>query len=821
MKQPNKPIIVLTGGGTAGHIFPLMAVSESLQEMREVDICYLGSGAKLEADSAAKYGINYKKVLCGKIRRYITFSSVFLNILDIFKLLIGSVQALVILLKLKPDVIFSKGGYVCIPTIWAASVLSIPVISHESDVLAGLANRYALRHSKMVAVSFPTDLYGDKIRKKAVYTGLPLRADFDRDKEKVFAGDHILIIGGSQGAQSLNEIIFSQISELIKISKVVHVTGEADFEKAKVVKESLFPKDRHLYEIIPFSDHMSKLIAEAKLVVSRAGASAIFEIAAFNKNAIFVPIDPAVTLHQLVNCQYLEKLKLAQVFVQGSDNERFLSLIKKGLASGEPNLKSIYFPQSSKLLAQMISDEIDYSRFKKIEKVFLVGIEGVSMKGLAQVLTDLGKEVRGSDLKLGGHSKDNITSDLELVIYTSAVNESSPAYVEIEQARKLKIETVKRSVAIGTILKGYRGISVSGMHGKTSVSSLIARILEANDFDPSYLIGAPDTNRNRTYKLGGDLEFVAEACEYDGSFLDFPTHIAVITNIEEEHLDYFKGGIAEIKKTFETFIRNIYPGGVLIYSADDTNIFEIIKKNRDYLLDRKIKLISYGSKPTSDYCLKSYKFDNGLANFEVKHGSGEMKFEAKIPGRHFALNAIAAIAVSRELRSSPELFMPIRNFLGAARRFEFVGTRNGIMIYDDYGHHPTEIAETLQAFRDKFKKNRIFLVYEPHQQSRFDELYKKFVFALRSAKVDAISILPVYRVAGRDSAAERTSEDLVKELKSSSSKQVAYFSNYDEVDLSLAKNLRKGDVLITMGATDVYKIGVDIMKGKYGLSRKS
>lgn len=420
----------------------------------------------------------------------------------------------------------------------------------------------------------------------------------------------------------------------------------------------------------------------------------------------------------------------------------------------------------------------------------LIGISGISMSGLAKILESQGHKVSGSDLKLGGHKKENITAGINKVIISSAVRPGSPAWVEVAEAKRLGIPVIKRSKAIGEIMKKKFGITVSGMHGKTTVSAMIVTILEDAGLDPLILVGGIVKKIGSQVKTGRGNYFVAEACEYDRSFLDFYPKIAVITNIEREHLDYYTGGLPEIIKTFSQFIKQLPKQGVLVFWGDDKNIKKAIELSKRNDLD----LISFG--------------------FGKKNRYQKMPVTLKIPGKHNILNALAASAAADYLKINRKISLKtLKNFTGAGRRFEIKGRVNGVTIVDDYGHHPTEIAATISAAREFFPKRRLMIIFQPHQYSRTKIFFKDFVRVL--AKADLAIIAPIHAVVGRDEKREISSEELVDAINHLHLRGVGgaiYVSDYEGIVEYLLPRLKRGDVVITIGATEIYKVGDLLLK---------
>lgn len=804
--------IILVGGGTAGHVLPLLAVAENLRKKENnIKFYYLGSGQSLEKKEVSKSKIKYIKILSGKWRRNLGIFVFIRNIYDLIKVLIGLFQCVFLLLQIKPAVILSKGGFVCVPASIAAGILKIPLIIHESDLQIGLANKIALRFASRIGTAFPITMYSDLVQKKAFYSGIPLREDFVNSRYKI-SNDHILITGGSLGARRLNEIFFAIGEELLKKHKVVHITGKEGYELAASFRESLPRNLRIKYEVIDYTSQMAKLISSAKLVISRAGASSIFEIGSFGKKAILVPIEENVAPHQKYNAFVLKKAGFVEVFDQNQNPTKLLKLIESILRDRNITV-ALSFRSSADLIADTVLDEIEKQRLKDYKNIFMVGVEGVSMRGLRFIFEKMGKRVTGSDAKTGGHSKDNITDDLDLVVYSSAITKKSKGYVEIEEALKKKISIMKRSQAIGLLMKGKNGISISGMHGKTTISLLLARIFGLDNWDPTYLVGASSTKHNPAFDYGKGKDFIAEACEYDDSFLDFSTSGAIISNIEREHLDYFKGGLEQIKEHFIRFCNTIKPGGALVYCADDANTLTVVKNVERNLKNKNISIYSYGFFSNADYKIKDYKMENGLATYNIKFRSEKYSVMTGAMGEHFALNATGAFALSCHFGVNPRVSLAaIAEFKGAKRRMEFVARAKGSSFYDDYGHHPTEIQATTKAFSQMFKKVRKILIYEPHQQKRFNDLYNDFYNVFKKLDFDLVGILPVYRVEGRDSQTGETTNNLVKKLNQHSNKYV-FLKDYPDAVKFLENNLKKGDIVVTMGATDVYKVTEIFLRG--------
>jgi UDP-N-acetylmuramate--alanine ligase len=424
----------------------------------------------------------------------------------------------------------------------------------------------------------------------------------------------------------------------------------------------------------------------------------------------------------------------------------------------------------------------------------LIGINGISMSGLAKILKTLGHQVSGCDIEkfksqisnlktYQGHSPDHITKNLDALIISAAITPASAGWVEVEKAKKLNIPIITRSKMIGKLMQDRVGIAVAGMHGKTTVSAMITLILEEAGYRPSFLIGGEiptlgNARWNKEY-------FVVEACEYARQFLDFRPKIAVITNIEEEHLDTYPGGLPEIRKAFKKFVKLLPKNGLLVLWEDD---------------------------PATPWLSKVAKCK--VKTFSLKKPWPGLKL--KIPGKHNILNATAAARVCHELGVSHQIIKNILNdFRGVKRRFEIKGEKNGVLVVDDYGHHPSEIQATLAGAREFYPGRRILCVFQPHQYSRTKMLFSDF--ARSFSNCDELIIAPIYVVPGRDPRnlilkGENLIKDLVKEIKNKSQKNTIYLESYDKILEYLKKKIRKNDLVITMGATKIYEVGEKLIK---------
>lgn len=419
----------------------------------------------------------------------------------------------------------------------------------------------------------------------------------------------------------------------------------------------------------------------------------------------------------------------------------------------------------------------------------LIGISGVSMRAIAQILKSQGHKVTGSDLKLSGHSANNIDKNIDAVIYTSAVTPAAAGWVEIEAAKKLKIPLIKRGKMLAEIVKDKKIIAISGTHGKTTTTSMIGLVLQTAGFDPLIIVGEEVPEFGGVVSFGRGEWAVVEVCEYDRNFLFIKPNIAVITNIEEEHLDHYPGGLPDLEKTFAGFASQTIAGGSVVVCGDDQNTVD----TTNLIKNDKIKIIKYGLNK----------------NNEVY----DLPFKLSIPGDHNRRNALAAIAVAKVLGIKTKIVKSaISDFHGAHRRFEIKGEKNGIKVIDDYGHHPTEIAALLSGVREKYPRKKITAVFWPHQYKRTKVFLRKFPPAFNLAH--RVIIKEIFFVPGRDKKLDVSGRDIVDLINQKEKGRAKFIDNDDKIVEWLNKNLTADDVLVTVGIPPVYKVADKYLEGK-------
>ena len=448
----------------------------------------------------------------------------------------------------------------------------------------------------------------------------------------------------------------------------------------------------------------------------------------------------------------------------------------------------------------------------QFRRVHFVGIGGVGMSGIAQILAQRGWEVSGSDLvssdavsslrSLGvrvciGHSPDNL-GDAEIVAFSSAVVRENP---ELQEARRRGIMVVHRADLLAEIVAGGEGIAISGTHGKTTTTSMIGVLLLEAGLDPTILVGARAVDLGGNARLGKGPWVVAEADESDGSFLKLRPRYAVVTNVDRDHLDYY-GGLEEIGDAFVAFMNQLPAAGRAVVCTDDSNLRRLLKKVHR-------PMITYGTTPAADVWAEAVEWTSGGASFGcVYRGDRLGRLRLNVPGRHNVLNSLAAVAVGLELQVPFEVIRrALGTFSGAERRLEFKGTREGVRVMDDYGHHPVEIRTTLDACRQMGR--RLVVVFQPHRYTRTLHLRSELAECFQDA--DRLYLMDVYP-AGEAPVAGGLGKDVFRAV--SRNRQVCYESQPDAMLRSLREEVTPGDLLLTLGAGNVWKIGEDFLKGR-------
>lgn len=438
----------------------------------------------------------------------------------------------------------------------------------------------------------------------------------------------------------------------------------------------------------------------------------------------------------------------------------------------------------------------------KIEETsaHFIGIGGIGMSALAQLFHSMGAHVSGSDIKEGkqtlelknkeikvfiGHSEDNVSEQVDVIVYSSAIDHSNP---EVQKARQIGIPIIPRAEALAEIMRFKRGIAVGGTHGKTTTTSIISSIFMNSQMDPTIAVGGRLKLIESTARLGQGPWMVAEADESDGSFSRLSPEISIITNIDSDHLDHF-GSFENLQKAFHHFALNVpYYGSVIVF-GDDPETRELFK-------DFTKKIYFYGTNEQNDFILKW----NG-AGYDVHHKQEKIgTLNLQVPGQHNALNALAACIATHLAGVDWDLcFKGANSYSGVDRRFQKIGETNGIRIFDDYAHHPTEIAATISGVKELDPAAKLHLIYQPHRFTRTRDCWQDYLKCFDG--VDHLYLVDIYP-AGEEPIDGVDSQSLSDVLSVNS----GYFANEDLLFAHLKSVLKEGDIIMSMGAGNVWQL---------------
>ena len=457
---------------------------------------------------------------------------------------------------------------------------------------------------------------------------------------------------------------------------------------------------------------------------------------------------------------------------------------------------------------------------RRIRRIHFVGIGGAGMCGIAEVLANQGYDVSGSDLRespvvarlrdMGvrieiGHRAENVR-DADVVVTSSAVDQSN---VEVAQAIENRVPVVPRAEMLAELMRFRHGIAVAGTHGKTTTTSMIASILAEAQRDPTFVIGGRLTSAGTNARLGQSHYLVAEADESDASFLHLQPMVAVVTNIDADHMHTYGGDFSRLENTFIEFLHNLPFYGLSVMCTDDPVIRKLLPRvNR--------QLVSYGFNEEADVRADNIRQQGMTTHFRVLR-SGKPAFEValNLPGRHNVLNALAAIAVcSDEGVEDDAIVRGLNGFTGVGRRFDVLGeyafSGGSATLVDDYGHHPREVAATIRAVREGWPGRRLVMMFQPHRYTRTRDLYEDFVETL--SEVDALLMLEVY-AAGEEHIPGADSKALCRSLRQRGQVEPVYVDDPAKLPALLDKILQDGDLFITQGAGNVSAIASKLMQG--------
>jgi len=465
---------------------------------------------------------------------------------------------------------------------------------------------------------------------------------------------------------------------------------------------------------------------------------------------------------------------------------------------------------------------------RRIRRIHFIGIGGAGMSGIAEVLLNQGYAISGSDLResdstrrlkaMGatiaiGHSADNLV-DVHVVVNSSAVAEDNP---EMRAAREQRIPIVRRAEMLGELMRYRHGIAVAGTHGKTTTTSLMASVLAAGERHPTFIIGGLVNSAGSNAQLGASRYLVAEADESDASFLHLQPMVAVVTNIDADHMDTYGGDFNRLKNTFIEFVHNLPFYGLVVLCGDDPVVMDILPK-----LSRPS--FTYGFGEHCDFRIVNLRREQMRTRFDVLRPEAQstLSVELNIPGVHNVLNATAVVAVATDEGVSDSAIQTgLKHFAGVGRRFQVYGDypvrgpegEGEAKLVDDYGHHPREVAATIAAIRDGWPERRLVMVYQPHRYTRTRDLYEDFVEILSS--VDVLVLLDVYS-AGEAPIAGADGRHLSRSIRMRGALEPIFVEKVEDVPERVAELVRPGDIVLTQGAGNIGALATQLAQSKLG-----
>jgi UDP-N-acetylmuramate--alanine ligase len=616
--------------------------------------------------------------------------------------------------------------------------------------------------------------------------------------------------------------------------RIVCQTGERDYNEVKAAYErGEFP-----VEVVPFLGNMAERFAWADLIVCRAGAITAAEVAASGRAAIFIPFGRATDSHQLRNAQEMTKAGAGRVLTEPELTEERLTNEIFSLLDQPREIENMAMKARSLAYPHAARDIVDFDRrgraaspcsigasepeetgknmmvsFRNFQRIHMVGIGGIGMSGIAEVLLTLGYSVSGSDTRpstiterlqdLGatvheGHRAENVEG-AHVVVISSAVKADNP---EVGEAHKRKIPVIPRAEMLAELMRLKYGIAVGGAHGKTTTTSMVASILATAHLDPTFVVGGRVNQAGTTARVGRGEYFVVEADESDRSFLMFAPVVAVVTTIDREHLDQYSS-LEDIQDAFLQFVNRVPFYGAAILCLDEPNVQALMP-------NVKRPIITYGTSSQADLVIGDIELLGLGSRFRLTYKGDDLgMFELPHPpGIHNVRNAAAAAAVALYLNVATDLIREgLGKFAGVGRRFDLKGVVNDIVVVDYYGHHPTEIRATLEAARG-CKYNRLLVLFQPHRYTRTQQLWDEFSRAFNQA--DVLVLTDIY-AASESPIAGVTSEALVTSIREAGHKNVQYIGSMQAAVEFLLREARPGDAIMTIGAGNVSRASNEFM----------
>lgn len=457
-----------------------------------------------------------------------------------------------------------------------------------------------------------------------------------------------------------------------------------------------------------------------------------------------------------------------------------------------------------------LSAPIKVPEMRRVKSIHFVGIGGAGMGGIAEVLLNEGYQITGSDIgenqvvarlrRLGaeiaiGHHQDNI-SRASVIVVSTAINPENP---ELIHAAKMRIPVVRRAEMLAELMRFRHGVAIAGTHGKTTTTSLISSIFAEGGLDPTFVIGGLLNSAGTNARLGTSRYLIAEADESDASFLHLQPMVSVVTNIDEDHMETYQGDFEKLKDTYIEFLHNLPFYGLAVVCIDNPVVRELLPR-----IGRQV--ITYGFSTDADVVATNYQQQGGISYFTVeREGHPDLDLSVNLPGQHNVLNALASIAVATDEGVNDDAIVnALGKFAGIGRRFEQLAdlhtSKGKMVLVDDYGHHPREVAATIKAMRNGWPEKRLIMIFQPHRYSRTRDLYEDFVDVL--SQVDCLLLLDVY-AAGETAISSADSKSLARSIRQRGQIEPIYVGDIEQLPELLKAQLQDGDMVITQGAGNI------------------
>lgn len=835
--------VIISGGGTGGHIFPAIAIANALKEkVADIEILFIGAKGRMEMEKVPAAGYRIEGLTISGFQRRFTLK----NLSFPFKLLGSLMKARAIISKFKPDLVIGVGGYASGPTLRIATSRGIPSLIQEQNSFPGVTNRLLGNRVQKICVAYAgMEKYFPK--DNMVLTGNPIRRDVvaiqgkEEEARRYFglAPDKktLLVIGGSLGAGTINQAIlrFAQTHPDIQI---LWQTGRYYFEQIQAALtdagsniEQPTSNIPHLI-VLPFIDRMDLAYASADLIVSRAGAIAISELCVVGKPIILVPSPNVAEDHQTKNaCALVDKkaaLMVRDNMAIETLGKTILDLFSNQRLQTElsTNIKPLGIRNAAETIAEVAlsliksNDELQIATDElRVTSVYFLGIGGIGMSALARYFVLRGATVSGydktptalTDQLIAEGMQIHFSEDIaqipvspDLVVYTPAIPKE---HLELRHFIELGIPMKKRAEVLGMIAGQFKTIAVAGTHGKTTTSTMIAHMLKTAGLDQIAFMGGISKNygTNFLYDLKRDkiqdpttdhpaissspstsAYCVVEADEYDRSFLSLSPYIAVITSADADHLDIY-GSHDDLKKTFSEFTARISADGSLILKAETSVIPSCVNKYTVY---------DYSLSNSASFFVQNIRLTEGLFHFDFVSPAGIMEdLILGVPGKFNLENAIAALAVGYLLDIDPDMLRKaFQSYSGVQRRFDLRISRPGLVYIDDYAHHPEELKACISAAIELYPGKKITGVFQPHLYSRTRDLADEFARSLEL--LDELILLDIY--PAREMAIKNVSSQMLLDRVNIRNKKLVQ----KEALISTLRD-QKPEVLLTLGAGDI------------------